>query len=179
MTNDELRAWLQVREPTGKPASAGNDQDDGDYVFTPQDLPSDGSHDIKAWMARETPNADAAQDTRNLNGAEGAEDDSGTQEAHSRHSSVSLSEKEWSATFSLAAKTAFIWQGMQKGMSPVEMQEQWNQKSMNELEANPKLGFGPFLLETTEKENACSSQVTDVLFFLTSPTKIQHVCRML
>jgi hypothetical protein len=173
MTTDELRAWLSVREHIGKPASAEADQSNGNSQFAPQEQPSDCSHDLKEWMAslKETSTAEGAHGTSCLDGSEGARDSLSMQEDPSRHSSKTLSEKQWSANFSHAAKTAFIWQGMQTGKGSVEMQGQWNRNLMEELKSNPRFGLDPFLMNTAEKDTAYLSQVTNFSYFRPAPQK--------
>jgi hypothetical protein len=161
MTTDELRAWLSSREDTGQPVSAGAEQ-----------INADCSHDMKAWMAslRNKSISEEAQGTgSNADVSEGAGDGVGALEADFRHESQPLSEKQWSAKFSHAAKTEFIWQGMAEDRGSVEMQEEWNRKLMGELKNNPRFMLDPFLPETAEKDTACSSQVTFFCFIRPAP----------
>ena len=110
----------------GKPASAEAGQSDGNSQFTPQEQPSDCLHDFKVWMAglKETSIAEGSQGTIHLDGSEGARESISMQDEHSRHSSKTLSKKQWPTTFSHTAKTALILQSIKKGRGSVKMKEQ-------------------------------------------------------
>jgi hypothetical protein len=110
----------------GKPASAEAGQSDGNSQFAPQEQPSDCLHDFKEWMAglKETSIAAGSQGTIHLDGSEGARESISMQDEHSRHSSKTLSKKQWPTTFSHTAKTAFILQSIKKGRGSVKMKEQ-------------------------------------------------------